>query len=193
MEVSQKEIQILEKQASPLIKNANSYKVASVEDVDSASIILKKLRDTERMIDTKRKEFTQPLNKSLKAINATFKEIIKPLATARGILTKKVIDWKNFEMERLEKEEARRRRIQESHRKVGHEVKAPVVMERLDTTIGNTRTRKVWTFEIVDFKKVPDTYKMINNSMVRADIRNGTREVSGLKIYQKEQLSIVGR
>jgi len=145
------------------------------------------------MIDTKRKEFTQPLNKSLKAINATFKEIIKPLATARGILTKKVIDWKNFEMERLEKEEARRRRIQESHRKVGHEVKAPVVMERLDTTIGNTRTRKVWTFEIVDFKKVPDTYKMINNSMVRADIRNGTREVSGLKIYQKEQLSIVGR
>lgn len=193
MEVSQKEIQILEKQASPLIKNANSYKVASVEDVDSASIILKKLRDKERMIDTKRKEFTQPLNKSLKAINATFKEIIKPLATARGILTKKVIDWKNFEMERLEKEEARRRRIQESHRKVGHEVKAPVVMERLDTTIGNTRTRKVWTFEIVDFKKVPDTYKMINNSMVRADIRNGTREVSGLKIYQKEQLSIVGR
>jgi len=193
MEILQKEIQVLEKQVSPLVKDASEYKVASVEDIDKASVILKKLRDTERFIETKRKEFTQPLNQSLRAINATFKQIVEPMFQARMLLTGKIVDWKKTEHERIEKEETRRRKIQEAHEKAGHEVKAPVILEKPDNKIGNVQTRKVWKFKVVDFSKLSDEYKMINNVAINQAIRYGVREIKGLKIYQEEKLSIVGR
>ena len=191
MEISQKEIQVLEKQASPLIKQAEVYKVGSVEDVEKASYFLKKLRETEKMVEAKRLEFTKPLNQSLRAINASFKKVTEPLATARRILTQNVISWKTAERERIEKEEARRRKIQEAHEAKGHEVKAPVVIDRPDAQIGNTQTRKTWAFEVEDFSKVSDDYKMINSPSIMAQVRAGVREIKGIKVYQKEGLAIV--
>ena len=191
MNIPQKDIQVLEKQVSPLVKSSKEYKIASVEDVDNASAMLKDLRDTERTIEAKRQEFTKPMNQSLRAINDTFKEIVKPLVEARKILTQRVLDWKIEERKKLEKEEARRRKIQEAHEKKGHEIKAPIVLEKPQNKIGNTQTRKVWAFKVTDFSKLPDDFKVISNPAINQAIRDGVREIKGLEIYQEEKLSIV--
>ena len=193
MEISQKEIQVLESQVSPLVKQAGSYVIDSVEAVDTASVFLKQVRDTERSIEDKRLEFTAPLNQSLKAINDTFKKLKEPLEQARTLLTNKILGWKKAEAERLFKEEERRRKIQEAHLKAGHEVSAPVVLERPENKIGNTQTRKVWTFRVKEFSKTPDVYKVINQVAVNQSIRDGVRDIPGIDIYQEEQLAIVGR
>lgn len=193
MEVSKKEIQVLEKQVSPLVAQAGGYVIKSSEDVDKSSEFLKLVRDKEREIETKRLEFTSPINQSLKAINDTFRLLKEPLAQARELLTRKILDWKRAETARLEKEEARRRKIQEAHIKQGHTVEAPVVLDRLENKIGNTQTVKYWTFEVQDLGKVPDEYKELNSVAVRSAISNGVREIPGIKIFQEERLSIVGR
>ena len=193
MEISQKEIQVLESQVSPLVKQAGSYIIDSVEAVDTASVFLKQVRDTERSIEDKRLEFTAPLNQSLKAINDTFKKLKEPLEQARALLTNKILGWKRDEAERLFKEEERRRKIQEAHLKAGHEVNAPVVLERPENKIGNTQTRKVWTFRVKEFSKIPDVYKVINQVAVNQSIRDGVRDIPGIEVYQEEQLAIVGR
>ena len=193
MKISDKEVQVMEKQVSPLVVEAGKYEVKSVEDVDKASVFLKKIKDTEKGFEAKRLEFTKPLNQSLKAINATFKQLKEPLLQARMLLTGKIMDWKQAETARLEKEEARRRKIQESHVKRGHTVEAPVVLDRPQKTIGNTRTTKFWTFEVQDLGKVSTQYLSINSVAVREAIRNGVREIPGLTIFQDERLSIVGR
>ena len=193
MEISQKEIQVLESQVSPLVKQAGSYVIDSVEAVDTASVFLKQVRDTERSIEDKRLEFTAPLNQSLKAINDTFKKLKEPLEQARALLTNKILGWKRDEAERLFKEEERRRKIQEAHREAGHEVSAPVVLERPENKIGNTQTRKVWTFRVKEFSKIPDVYKVINQVAVNQSIRDGVRDIPGIEVYQEEQLAIVGR
>jgi hypothetical protein len=193
MEISQKEIQVLENQVSPLVKQADSYVIDSVEAVDVASTFLKKLRETETSIEAKRLEFTAPLNQSLKAINDTFKSLKQPLEEARMLLTNRILNWKRIETERLAKEEERRRKIQEAHLEAGHQVNAPVVLERPENKIGNTQTRKVWTFRVKEFSKIPDVYKVINQVAVNQSIRDGVRDIPGIDIYQEEQLSIVGR
>jgi hypothetical protein len=193
MEITQKEIQVLEKQVSPLVAEAGSYKIDSVESVDTASLFLKKVRDAENNLEAKRLEFTSPLNQSLRAINDTFTQLKAPLTQARVIITNRILLWKQQETERLAKEEARRRAIQEAHLKAGHEINAPVVLERPENKIGNTQTRKVWKWKLIDQTKVPDVYKVVNQVMVNESIRQGTREIPGLEIYQEEQLSIVGR
>jgi hypothetical protein len=191
MEISKGEIQTLEKQVSPLVRQAGSYVINSVESVEEASAFLRKVKDTENNIERKRLEFTAPLNQSLKAINETFKRMKAPLEQARYLLTNKILSWKRAETERLAKEEARRRAIQEAHEKKGHEVSAPVVLERPDNKIGNTQTTKYWTFEIVSFAELDDAYKMINSVYINQKIRAGVRDIKGLKIVQKERLSIV--
>jgi len=193
VKISDKEVQIMEKQVSPLVAKAGQYVIESVEDVDMSSEFLKKVRDTEREIEAKRLEFTKPLNQSLKAINATFKQLKEPLVEARQVLTEKILSWKKAETAKLEKEEARRRKIQKSHIKRGHTVEAPVVLDRPEKTIGNTRTTKFWTFEVQDLGKVSTQYLSINSVAVREAIRNGVREISGIRIYQDERLSIIGR
>ena len=193
MEISQKEIKTLEKQVSPLLAEAGKYIIKSVEEVDEASLFLKKVRDAERNLEAKRLEFTKPLNQSLKAINATFKQLKNPLTQARELLTGKILDWKRTETQRLVKEEARRRAIQDSHEAKGHEVKAPVVLERPENKIGNTQTRKVWAFRLVNLSIVPEEYKLLNQTLVRKAIRDGARTIPGIEIYQEEKLSIVGR
>jgi len=193
MKVSDKEIQVMEKQVSPLVAQAGQYIIKSVEDVDKSSEFLKKVKDTEREIEAKRLEFTKPLNQSLKAINATFKQLKKPLIESRLVLTDKILSWKKAETAKLEKEEARRRKIQEAHAKKGHTVEAPVVLDRPQSTIGNTRTTKFWTFEVQDLGKVPTEYLEIDTVEVRQAIRNGVREIPGIRIYQDERLSIIGR
>ena len=193
MEISNKDIQVMEKQVSPLVAQSGSYIIKSSEDVDKSSEFLKKVKDTENEIEAKRLEFTKPLNQSLKAINDTFKKLKEPLIEARTVLTNKILSWKREETAKQEKEEARRRKIQEAHAKKGHTVEAPVVLDRPENTIGNTRTVKYWTFEVQDLGKVPDLYKMINSVGVRSAISEGVREIPGIKIYQEERLSIVGR
>jgi len=193
MEISQKEIQALEKEVSPLITEAGSYKIDSVEAVDNASLFLRKLKDAENNLEAKRVTFTAPLNQSLKAINDTFRQLRTPIEQARMVLTNAILAWKRAENERLAKEEARRRAIQESHAEKGHEVSAPVVLERPEAKIGNTQTVKVWTFGIVDIAQIPDAYKLVNETAVRQAIREGVREIPGVRIFQEERLSIVNR
>jgi len=193
MKISNKEIQVMEKQVSPLVAQAGKYAIKSVEDVDNASLFLKKVKDTEKEIEAKRLEITKPMNQSLGVVNATFKQLKEPLLQARMLLTGKIMDWKRAETARLEKEEARRRKIQEAHVKRGHTVEAPVVLDRPEKTIGNTRTTKFWTFEVQDLGKVSTQYLSINSVAVREAIRNGVREIPGIRIFQDERLSIIGR
>jgi hypothetical protein len=193
MEISQKEIQVLEKQVSPLVEKANSYVINSVEVVDEASAFLKQVKDAETNIEGARLKITAPLNQSLKEANDLFRNLRAPLEQARTLLTGKILAWKQAETRRIEAEEAKARKLQDYHESVGHNVSAPKVLERLDNKIGNTQTVKFWTWELVDRKLVPDAYKMIDNVKINQDVRNGVRAIPGLKIYQDERLSIVGR
>ncbi len=185
------ELQEFEKLVPPIIKEANSYVIDSIEAIDTASLFLKKIKDVETYMENKRLEFTQPLNQSLKAINDNFRELKTPLEDARILLTNKILTWKRAETERLEKEEARRRAIQEAHEKAGHEVNAPIIVAKPQGKIGYTQTSKYWTFEVVDFSKLPDLWKSVNEVAIRDTIRTGVREIPGLKIYQEDRLSIV--
>jgi len=190
MELTQKEIQLIQKQVSPVVRRAESYEVETRENVEEASNYLLKIREVEKAIEAKRLEFTKPINQSLKAINSTFKELSSPLEKARKLLTDKILDWRRKEQERIAAEEAKRMEEVRKLQSKGIEVPELPTIEKTEATIGKTQARKVWTFMVEDFSKVPDIYKMINNVAVNDAIRNGHRIIQGLKIYQEEILAI---
>ena len=193
MGIPEKDVKIIEEESSILLKQADSYVIKSAQDVDSASEFLSEVKGLENRIEAKRLEFTKPLNQSLKAINETFKKLSKSLVDARQIVAIRILDWRKAENDRIAKEEERRRKIQDAHERAGHEVKAPIILEKLEKRMGDTQARKVWSWKLVDFNKVPDSYKEISPVAINQAIRNGIREIPGLRIFQEESLSIIRR
>ena len=210
-EITKQQMEKVESNVLSLVEQADGFIVEDVLGAECASDFLKQIKDTEKKIEAKRLEFTAPLNKSLKAINATFKHPKEQLAEAKKIVANKILLWRSIEAEKIRKAEEEARKVEaEKVRKIQEALKAEVdakkkqamieeiikveakpIIEKQETTIGNTQARKIWSFEVIDFSKVPDKYKEIDKTEVNVSIRAGEREVNGLRIYQKEILSIV--
>ena len=193
MGIPEKDVKVIEEETSLLLKQADSYVIKSAQDADSASEFRRKIKDVENRIEAKRLEFTKPLNQSLSAINETFKKLSRPLKEVRESLTGRILDWWRTENDRLAKEEERRRKIQDAHERAGHEVKAPIILERLEKKMGDSQVRKDWTFEVINFSELEDKFKEENTVAINQAIRSGVRDIKGLRIYQKETLSTIRR
>jgi len=197
MEEIKTELQEIEKMVSPVLVKAEKYAIATIEDVEDASGFLRKIKDMEQVVEDKRTSFTKPLNESLKNINDTFKKMREPLEQARRIVSDKILGWKRIENDRIAAEQAAIRKRQEAEAEerrkndIQEVIKAPEIVAPIENKIGNIQTVKRWTFDIVDFAAVPDSFKVINQIEVNSAIRTGTREVPGLKIYQIETLAIL--
>ena len=181
-----KEIQTIKSDNQITAGNGLSIEVNTEAQAVKASEYVKGINDRIKLIEEKRLTFTKPLNESLTAINATFKELSVPLNEVKIIVTNRIMSWRRSEQEKAEKEEARRRAIQEAHRDQGHQVNAPVVMEKQKAVVGNISVRKIWKYRIEDFSKLSDKFKEINQTEINNSIRAGVREIAGLKIYQEE-------
>jgi len=73
------------------------------------------------------------------------------------------------------------------------EIIAPLKLAPIRTTSGSSSIRKDWVFEVVNMSDLASSRSdlVIENSVaIRAAIRNGERDIPGLKIYQKETLSV---
>lgn len=63
-------------------------------------------------------------------------------------------------------------------------------VENINLSTDNNIVSKVWDFELVDISSVPLEFITLNDKAVRQAIREGVREIKGLKIYQKARVSI---
>lgn len=62
--------------------------------------------------------------------------------------------------------------------------------EVVNLSTENNIVSKVWDFELVDISSVPQEFIILNDKAVRQAIREGVREIKGLKIFQKARVSI---
>lgn len=62
--------------------------------------------------------------------------------------------------------------------------------EVVNLSTKNNIVSKVWDFELVDISAVPQEFIILNDKAVRQAIREGVREIKGLKIFQKARVSI---
>lgn len=185
-----------QKESSPIVAKAKSYSIKSESDVETASAFLLTINTRLKEIENARLDLTAPLNQTLSKINGASKKASEPLKEAKEILSTAILSWRREAQRLIQAEEDRRRKIQEAHEKAGHQVNEPVVMQRPEKTIGNSQAVKVWRWEVVDKKLVPDEYKEIDSVRVNQSIRNMQRDgvkemtIAGLRIYQDERLTI---
>lgn len=72
-------------------------------------------------------------------------------------------------------------------------VVVPVIEEKPTVTrteTGSGHLRMDWTFEVIDPAQVPRKYLEVNEKAIRADVKAGIREISGIRIFEKPIMAI---
>lgn len=181
------ELAEIRKDSSALMESVKDLRVTTAEQEDAAYTTLKSIAKTKKGIEKRRKEITQPLNTSLKATNALFKEVVAPLTEADGILRNKIIDFQRVQQAAADKEMQRREKIQASHEARGHETHE---IAEVEPDVGVSTVTKRWTYEVVASHLVPRKYLEVNSRAIRNAIRDGERGIAGVRIYQEEGLRV---
>ena len=181
------ELAKLRNRCAPIVEAAKNHLVATHLTEDDAYNLLKSIAAHKKAIEKRRKEITQPLNASLKSTNALFKEVVAPLVEADSILRDKILAFQRVQQAKADKEFARREKIQASHEARGHETHE---IAEVEPDVGVSTVTKRWTYEVVSQSKVPCKYLMIDSAKIRQAIRDGVREIAGLRIYQEEGLRV---
>ncbi len=188
-------------------KWAEDLKIQSKEDIEAATNDLSILANLRKAVATKRLEYTGPIKLHLATIEASFKAIIEPLEGADRLYRDKVTAFyvaeeaRRVEAEKVERAKAEVARLETElkAKEQGKEVseipatepeKMPSVQEvskRTEADLGSSNMRDNWTYEITDFSKLPDEYKLPNTSMLAAKARTtrGTQEVPGVKFVNR--------
>lgn len=69
-------------------------------------------------------------------------------------------------------------------------IEATVLEEKINLSTSSASVSMVWDFEVVDKSQLPLEFLKIDETAIRNAIRDGQRDIAGVKIFQKPQLSL---
>ncbi len=183
------EVQVEAKRdAVRLTKMANEIVVTSKEQEEFAYELLINIKKGLKTIESQRKKITKPLNDSLKEVNGMFKMLAAPFKDADKLARDKIMEFRLAEEEKAQKEQERREKIQASHEKKGHQTHDLAEVE--PEVASETVTVKRWVWEVVDLNEVPREFFSLNQVAVNTVVREGARDIAGLRIYQEEKVRV---
>ncbi len=166
---------------------------------DVLNLGIGKLKKVLRLIEFARKESTKPLREAKAAVDAQIRKVTDPIDEAVSaaacqvrIWDKKLEDEQREAEDKAQKEANRRKAISEAQGGDGTNIK-PVDKPLPAKLQQSTTYRDNWTFEITDKAKVPETYKVVDNTLVRNAMRSAEKgekkepkiTIPGIRIYNE--------
>ncbi len=190
------------------------------EQCNEASAILSDIKKRAKELDEQRKSITKPLDDAKKQIMDLFRHPLDLLSRAENHLKNLILNY-TTEKERKAREEAERLRklaeaeaekerkrleaqmkkaeekgklekVEELKAKVEEVVNTPIIVPTVEVEKPKGISyREKWYAEVVDFKVLPDEYKIPNQQALDkvAQATKGTIQIPGV-IFKKEQIVV---
>lgn len=164
---------------------------------------VKPMKDSIKAIDEKLQEPIKTLEKMEAIVRETLNNYLAEVN--RREQERLALEKKKAEEEALRKmEELEHAKLQSGEydevtqkaiaRTVDHEqnkiVEATTKQEKINLSTSGASVSMVWDFEIIDKAQIPLEFLKVDETAIRNAIRAGEREISGIKIFQKPQLSL---
>ena len=174
----------LQEEGNHLLEMANAMVISNNDHVTSAGSDLNKLSELKKALEKLRKEYLNPLQLHVKAINAVFVTVSAPINEADGVVRSKVLAYQREQMalrleeERInrmkqETEEAEARLQNRPVEEVQKRELSPEALRRVVTDDGAVGQRKIWKFKIDDESLIPREYLMVDMVKIGKMIRTG--------------------
>ncbi len=198
-----------------ICEKASDLSVKNTEEAEFATRFLGEVKSEIRTTDDHRKRLVKPFQDAVKNLNNEFKNRIEPMQKVERIVKQKLADHLDAEEKKREEEAARvaeeqrkkeeaaqkkidaaksdaaREKAEENLQKVAEEAPEVEAAETsIRTSAGLASTRKIWDFEVKKENEIPREFLKIDETKIRQKIRDGEREIKGLKIFQKTSVSV---
>ncbi len=187
-----KEIAVIEKQLNPIVEQAKSLRILGPKEMEIAAEMRGQIKKISKLMTDEKEKVTAPLNEALKAERARWKPREEALDEALRSLNRKMTDYQTEED----------RKAQEAAEKIAARVgegkgklKSETAMAKIDelekpatsiaTTTGGVRFRVTKQFRIIDEKKIPRDYLVIDDVKVRAAMKEG-KAIAGIEYYEEK-------
>ena len=197
----------IEQSTKALVARATKFQITDPASLQKSSGILSDIATAKKRANDLRFSLTKPLDESKKRIMALFSPFIDQFEKATKIIKDKVRDYYFEQEEKARKAEKERllaeAKQEEEIKKAQEEDREPVVEEIPvipevkvpEKTVkgvagGSMTVKKIWKFTIVDEKLIPNEYRIVSEQLINEAIRNGAREISGVKIYEDKVVSV---
>ena len=194
----------LYQEAAGLLQFAKTRVIATAEDLKPATNDLAIILTCRKAMEARKKEIVGPIRAKLDLVQSAFNDIMFPVKEADRLTKDQVAKFdakqraqaaeaKRIEEEkyRLAQEEAKLNGTGEITVPLGT-AQAPPVQEVTRTNMGTLSGRSNWKARVVDFKALPDEYKLPNESMLNAYARThkGEGEILGVEFYDDRNYSV---
>ena len=196
----EKQLELVEQKSGELEIKLQTFAITSTEDNTKAASFQGWLKGAQKELEKERKFLVDPLNKHIKDINAKYKPLTEKLTTLHEVIGSKMLVWYNEQkrvseetarkqQEAVDKEKQERREMGMGIADIADPVPQQTVESKTQTNWGTSYVRKSWTFKIVDPTKIPSKYYVLDEGIIRQEIRDGVREIPGIEIFQEETMA----
>ncbi len=166
---------------------ANSYTVASQEDVSAGEELLRNIRDVRRGMDERKTDITRPLMKSLASVRDLFKPLELGLTDAEKTVKSKLLAFS------IEHEEAAQKEQERIAKRVEKGTMLPETaagkMEALSDKKVKTNTRTIEKLVITDETLIPREYMIVNRVAVTEALWAGV-QVPGAEMRKEKIIAV---
>ena len=180
-------------QKNGIVEKANTFVLDNEEKLGTASQVISWIAGAKKTYESLRKKLVQPLNDHVKMINDMFKTEVSPLEQADQVMRGKMISYQQLKEKKVAEERAR---IEAEAKKLAKKEQVPIKevlksteLPQAETKVGNTVFKKYWTYEVVDLKKVPREYLVLDTTKVQKVVNAGIREIDGIRIFETDRIA----
>ena len=192
--LDEKEIVVIQDDIGAIISEAKKLQdVDTDKNYTDADEIISRISKMLKRIDKTRKFYTDPLKEQVKKINQRYEKYSVPMLEADNVLRGKMLVFRQKQEVRRREEEVTARLEAEKIAKKEN-ISVEEILESSDKESAlesdNSTVKKIWDFEVTDFEQIPREYLVVSNTIVKNEIWAGVRKIKGIRIFQKEIISL---
>lgn len=174
--------------------------IATEADLTSATEDLTIIARVTKELTGLKELYYRPIKQHLDTVTAVFSSITAPLEEADKVTRSKVIAFTNEQKRRAAEIEAVNRQAEELARRQAalnngeftvdtKPIEAPAPVRRVVTNIGSATTKKVRKWKLVNFSKVPDDCKQLDNAKINRIVKAGGT-IDGIETWEEDGLQV---
>lgn len=181
------------KEVNTKLKDFKSQREKYIKPMkDSIKAIDDKLKEPIKLLEDTDAVLRQKLNSYLSEVRKKEEErLLLERKKAEEEALKEIDHLEDAKRYAGEYDEVTQRAIQRTiENKQNKAIEATVSNEKINLSTSNASVSMVWDFEIIDKSQIPLEYLKIDEVAIRNAIRNGERDIAGVKIFLKPQVSL---
>ena len=176
---------ILQSSSTDIVSKTQELVIFSKEDNQIADDILKGIKTLEKQVNEFFKPMVESAHKAHKEITGKRNSFLDPIKKAESRIKDKIREY--LTQKRKEEKEAEAK-LQQKAKDEG--IKVPVTIKKEEAPKGQI-AKDIWKAEVTDKSKVPEKYKVVDqttlNAIARAEKENAS--VPGVKFYSEISVS----